>query len=335
VALFLKLSASTFYLVLVCAIAAAGIAIRSGRTGTEASFSGSNHITGTEHSLEPSGDQLTHKKTSGIIEDPSNVISSYIAIAFAEICAPNNTIKGPTGALVGCVTCPKGSAFQDERNMHWELKHVLAGHFTSADEESIILSVQGCEPHSMNFGGTFVLLRDNTKLNLLSYNESLITERCHKLRSPDGRDFLVCQGEWGAQGSVASFIYQVFFDGKGVSKTTPIFDTFDSTLTCGVDPEGKPDNPVRKSEIRSVQFEEHDNEVSGLSISVSLGKKQLPQSEKVACEESLKKSNYQEASISIPTNDYRIDFLFDGREFIISTSSEQVLKLFPKLELPK
>ncbi|MFI5421409.1 MAG: hypothetical protein ACHQ1H_10625 [Nitrososphaerales archaeon] len=334
-ALFPKVSVTAVHLVLVCAIATAGITIHSKRSGTEATFSVANPIPIPKYSLESSEDQVNNKKISGVIADSSTVTFADVTIAISEICAPNNIVTGPNGAAMGCRTCPKGSVFQDEQSMHWDLKRALSGHFTSSDEENIILSVNGCEPHSMNFGGTFVFLRDNSKLKLLSYNGSLITERCHKLRSPDGRDFLVCQGEWGGQGSVASFIYQVVFDGKGASKTIPIFETSDSMLTCGKDLRGKPDSPVQKSEIRTVQFKEHGSKLSGLSVSVTLGKKQLTQAEKVACVESVKNSNYQEASVSIPTKVYRIDFSYDGREFKIVPLSATTLKLFPKPELPK
>ena len=280
--------------------------------------------------------QSQNRTSQGLMADPSNASRADVNNALAEICEPNKIIREPGGNAAGCRGCPKGSGFQDEREMQWDLKRAFAGHFTSASEDNIILSSRGCEPHSMNCGGSFVFVLDQGRLKFLKYDQSLITERCHKLRFADGRDFMICQDQWGAQGSVSYFVYLVAFNQSGESKITRLFETRDWTFTCGEDVDGSPSGPVQQSEIKSVEFHERTGgELSGLSLKVTRGKKQLTQAEKEACEQSLKKSNYEKTSLSVTTTEYRIHFSFDSREFKVASASKAILKLFPEPQFPE
>jgi hypothetical protein len=329
----LRQAAITVQVLCICISIATGFTGDLKRPGSDMDFSVGRPASWSLQ--EASGDRPSDRISSGLVADASNVSSADIVNTFSVICAPNNIVRELSGTTTGCRTCPKGSGFQNEQNMQWDLKHALSGHFTSSKEDDIILSTQGCEPHAMNFGGTFVFVRDHDRLRFLTYNESLITERCHKLVVGEGLDTLVCQAAWGSQGYMKSFIYQVVFDKQGSGKTSPIFETSDSTLTCGEDIEEKRVGPVQQSKIQSVHFGERDTRVPSLSIVATLGHKELTQTERDTCKESLKKSNYQEVSISIPTAQYRINFSFDGREFKAAPSNDATLKLFLIPELPK
>jgi hypothetical protein len=45
-------------------------------------------------------------------------------------------------------------------SFEWSLKRVTRGHFLSPTSDDAVLWVEGCEPHSENFGGTILLTRN-------------------------------------------------------------------------------------------------------------------------------------------------------------------------------
>jgi hypothetical protein len=263
----------------------------------------------------------------GIIPDNSDASMAEIANALAQICSPGE-ITFKSGDPVGCQGCPSGSDYEADPT-EWHLEHVTTGHYTSANQENIILGSVGCESHARNFGGSFILLRDPVKPKLLRYNPSLITTRCHKSRFADGRDFLVCQDEWGAQEWSSSFIYAIVFDEAGIGSVfSRLFETVDSARTCGEDIEGKPGGLVQSSKIKSVRFQERDGKLIGLSLRVTLGQKQLSQIERDTCQEN------GTAPASIPEKEYGIHFSLQGRQFKIDPASSAAFELFPKPTFP-
>ncbi len=271
---------------------------------------------------------VARSQGQGIIPGNSEASKTEIANAVAQICSPNEIIL-KSGDPVGCQSCPSGSDFEENPTLGWHLEHVTTGHFTSANQENIILSSLGCESHARNFGGSFILLRDPVKPKLLRYNPSLITTRCHKSRFADGRDFLVCQDEWGAQEWLWSSIYAIAFDEAGTGSVfSRLFETFDSALTCGEDSDGKPGGSVQSSKIKSVRFQERNGELVGLSLTVTLGKKQLSQIERDACQQN------GATPTPIPENGYSINFSVQGREFKVDPASSAAFKLFPKPTFP-
>ena len=274
-------------------------------------------------------------KSPGLVATPSNSTESEVQDSFPQVCTTNQIIRSAAGKAVGCAICPTGSDFQDEHNMQWNLKRSFSGRFTSTKRDNLILSSRGCESHSSNFGGSFVFLLDEGTSRFLRYDSSLITERCHKSHLADGRDFLICQDEWGSQGMMSTFLYAVRFDEAGGYTITRIFEIEDSTRTCGNDLEDGPDFPVERSEIESVEFHEQSTGVlSGLSVTATLGKRRLTKAERDSCEQSLKRSKYKIAKNPIVGKKYRVDFSFDGHEFKVVPASDNALKLFPEPSFP-
>ena len=126
--------------------------------------------------------------------------------AILEVVCPGQVISGTeSGRRTGC---PKFTDFGiDGDAFKWSPVAVISGHFLSPTSEDAALSMQGCEPHSENFGGTILLTRRAQHWAMLWYKAGVDTTKCHKVQLRDRRDVLVCIGGSRAQGIVVTDLY--------------------------------------------------------------------------------------------------------------------------------
>lgn len=80
---------------------------------------------------------------------------------------------------------------------------VTFGHFLGSKSEDAVVNTFGCEPHSLLFGGSFLLTKREGKWVSLGYHPGMITNQCHILPTGSGVDFLLCSHVLGMQGSVS------------------------------------------------------------------------------------------------------------------------------------
>jgi len=178
---------------------------------------------------------------------------AQIAEAVRQLCPPKTIVHGSGGTVTGCRACPPGTAFRGLfKNGPWGIDRATSGHFISPASSSILIDGSGCDPHVYNFGGTYVFLLENGHPKLLRYDPGLLTEPCRALRLRNGRDFLVCEGEWGAQGYISRYIESVVFAPDGKGRHRFLFMTHDTVGMCGETVEGKPDGPVQRTLIVAV-----------------------------------------------------------------------------------
>ena len=150
----------------------------------------------------------------------------------------------------------------------WELRNSLTGHFTSAQDNELIVGGFNCDSHANNFGGSFFFSLKSGKPLLLKYDNGLITDTCHKFRYSDGQDFLVCRGGWSGQGMNDSHVFFSRFDAKGQDADTVIFGTSDATANCGDDSKTK----VPSSGIKDIKFSSKvSGELTGMTITATFG----------------------------------------------------------------
>jgi hypothetical protein len=260
---------------------------------------------------------------------------SDIAEAIRKVCPDEAIRRTEEGSVAGCAECPPGTAMRGEKGIDWELKHAIAGHFTSPISETLLLGGIGCEPHSLSFGGTFVFALELGKPRLLDYREGLIIENCQKLPLRDRRDFLVCNDRWGAQGYETSYLYDVVFDSTGKSAVQAVLETDDNVKTCGAGPDGNFLGPVQHSSIKAVRF----RNVNGpgpldMLATVALGKRVLTKAESDACLKRIANPSLRDALVPVRTKDYQLRFLFDGKRFTATHTSRAIRKLFPEPHYP-
>jgi len=65
------------------------------------------------------------------------------------------------GGKVECgKNCPSSSGLDGGQHFFdWSLRRVTFGHFLSASSDDAVISTDGCEPHSNNFGASLLLTR--------------------------------------------------------------------------------------------------------------------------------------------------------------------------------
>jgi len=117
--------------------------------------------------------------------------------------------------------------------------------------------MQGCEPHSANFGGTILLTRTSGHWETLWYRAGVVTSRCHKVTRRDGREILVCIGSAGAQGTIETSLFmEDLLTPKTVlmaSSGTEFFTAADNTRSCGESINDAPTSKPRSITIATVE----------------------------------------------------------------------------------
>src|SRR6202022_3007343 len=92
-----------------------------------------------------------------------------------ETVCPGNVV---TGKEIECRTgCPESTSFGSigDHDFEWSLGAVTQGHFLSPTSYDAVLWMQGCEPHSANFGGTVLLTRRSQQWMMLWYQGGIET----------------------------------------------------------------------------------------------------------------------------------------------------------------
>jgi hypothetical protein len=104
------------------------------------------------------------------------------------------------GEKIGCGKhCPSFTIFGDfGMSDGWSLTRVTRGHLLSPTSNDAVLSMEGCEPQSQNFGGTILLTRGAQEWTMEWYRSGIETSQCHKVPLQNSREILVCVGRWVA-----------------------------------------------------------------------------------------------------------------------------------------
>jgi hypothetical protein len=240
-----------------------------------------------------------------------------VEAAVALLCKPNEIIRLKNGNASGCKSCPQGTDFFGQNMGAWELLSSIFGHFTSAQENELIVGGFNCDSHANNFGGSFLFSLKSGKAQLMRYDNGLLTEPCHKSPFADGREFLVCRGGWSGQGENDASVFLARFDATGKNTDTVIFRTFDATATCGDDASVK----VPASGIKEIKFSSKDSgELTGMTITATFGQ--------VTCGEVNVKRAPGKDFPSVKA--YELHYTFDGKQFTIAPESKAALKAFPQ-----
>jgi hypothetical protein len=261
-------------------------------------------------------------RSQGRAAQPANTTApaanqADVEAAVALLCKPADIIRSQNGNASGCKSCPQGTDFFGQNMGEWELRNALAGHFTSAVDNELIVSGFNCDSHANNFGGSFIFSLKTGKPQLLKYDSGLLTDTCHKFRYADGREFLACRGGWSGQGENDASVFRTRFDAAGKNTDDVTFRTFDSTATCGDDFTVK----VLSSGIKNIEFSSKDSgELTGMTITATFGQ--------VTCGEVNAKRAPGKEMPSVKT--YELHYTFNGRQFVITPESKAALEVFPQ-----
>lgn len=227
---------------------------------------------------------------------------------------------------VGCKVCPAGSGLRDVPGQ--SLEAVTFGHFTSASSDDALLSVMGCEPHSLYFGGSFLLTKQDGQWRRVGYYPRLITEQCHALATESGRQIMVCAHYFGAQGLGERFIYALDFKQPGKPLVATLLSAVNGMYTCGQEEGNK---PVQQSVVESVEYTDLDGDgLADVSIVARTGRVQRSEAEFQACVDW--SSGKRRMNSRMRTPKYRIDYLLKGDRLVLAPDSRAAMARFGKLD---
>ncbi|MES1261375.1 MAG: hypothetical protein ABUS49_06515 [Acidobacteriota bacterium] len=248
----------------------------------------------------------------------------------------------PAGAALGDrgVTCPASCpAFTGlpGEGFEWSFGAITRGHFLAPASEDAIVAASGCEPESLNSGGTFLLTRRSGAWTLLWYKAGVDTARCHKVMLPSGREILTCLGETGLPGEPVTSLYMedplhptpVLRAGDG----SEFFSTRDNTATCGWnnDDESKP-YPLVYSRVGKIEFGSGRGRGRPvLSVTATFGEKPMTREDAQWCiDEENPAKPHRGAGFLPQAKRYKIDFLFTGKTYRVAPSSQGSALIFSR-----
>jgi hypothetical protein len=241
-----------------------------------------------------------------------------VETAIGAICKTGDITRSATGDSTGCRVCPERTTDSASASTGgWRLNAVTSGHFTSASSDELLIGATGCEPHAMNFGGSFLFAREDGNVRVMKYEQGLITDRCHKFSYADGRDYLICQEGWTGQGETFDNVVVISFNSAGETASANLIQTEDTTMTC------RPamTATVRKSAIAETQFTPQDAaQITSFTITATLGN--------IPCSQVGRKPMSPRWVSAVKP--YSIEFLFDGQRFLVAPASRAALQRFAK-----
>ena len=197
---------------------------------------------------------------------PATVFPSDVQAPAAEFLQAVCPGQADPGGQLAC-TCPPNSGLYVD-GYSWKLAGVTRGHFVSPASDDAVLSMDGCEPHSENWGGTVLLTRKAGGWVKDWYKPGVVTSQCRKVELQDHRQILVCMGVSGSMGASNTELYVEDLLRPGATLMAegeaPFFQVNDDVLACGTD------GVITHSTIESVRFS--DALPPAISVTASLGK---------------------------------------------------------------
>jgi len=107
---------------------------------------------------------------------------------------------------------------------------ITRGHFLSPLSEDVVLSMDGCEARAGRFRGSILLTRESGQWVQRWYQSGMVTDKCHKVSLPTGREILVCLSYDLNAGLSASTISSVDLVAR---KESAFFLNIDTQGNCG------------------------------------------------------------------------------------------------------
>jgi hypothetical protein len=252
---------------------------------------------------------------SAINTSSAGVRAGDVEAAAGTICHSHDITRSKDGNVSGCRVCPEGTDFYGDGHSGWEIYAETPGHFTSPQDDNLLLDGTGCDSHASNFGGSFMFALKSGKARLLRYDQGLATEQCHKFAFADGRDFLICRGGSTFQGESSETIFMAAFDGAGKAAVTKLISAANTRDTCHGD--------IKFSTKRSTQSGQsgasgESAETTGMTITAMQGSGDCSQAQR----------DEKTGKPSRAVKSYDIEFLFDGQHFDVAPASRTALSRF-------
>ncbi len=230
----------------------------------------------------------------------------------------------------GCASCP---TFADPKwPGTWDLEAAHYGHFTSAGADEAALAMNGCAPHSLEFGGTVLLARNDGRWKLQWSKLGLIVHRCLSVPRKDGRDLLLCATEDMHQGIGNSNIFAVDLARPSNARQIGLLGIQENMNTCGenVAEDTTTVDPLQSAGYQRIEF---DPGAAKLRIDVEYGWRPYTRPQMLACREAQDKAKPLPVALAPKTKTYRVEFDFKGDRFVVSSASAEAKRVVETFHL--
>jgi hypothetical protein len=233
----------------------------------------------------------------------------------------------PGAAQTACKACPAGSGLFEVGDS--EVQAVTLGRFTDPSTDSAVLSMGGCESHSLHFGGTVVLEKRADVWRKLRYLPGIITTDCHRLEPHQGRELLLCTHHFGSNGMISRSLFTLEFDLSGQALSSTLLTVWNSAATCGRSADGEHLESVQQDLIQSVSFPDLNGDgVPDLSVRIRSTSSKPTAVQAEACWQRILSRSSQPLSMPVNAPVYRLYFLRRGARFDPTPATRQILPRF-------
>jgi hypothetical protein len=235
----------------------------------------------------------------------------------AETAAIATAICDGTAKEDHCDTCPHG----DQPDSGYSVSNVVFGHFVTPEGNDALVTVMGCEQKHGTVGWGFLVTKREGKWTQLDEMLGLTLDHCHAMRFRTGRQLLVCEDYSLDQYESIHSVSALFVKGESISFRN-LLAASDTTIQCL-----EQTNPHR-AQIDSVEFRDLNGDgIEDVVLTAAYGS--LPDSPR---RRKLCDAATDNPKIGLPApkvmKTYRIEYLFDGRNFKAAPASEAALKIF-------
>lgn len=143
----------------------------------------------------------------------------------ADICDSNSKIinknKPSEKELWACSKCPSFTAFTGSKE-NFEMEATYFGSFSGSGKPEVIVSLRGCEPHAVGFGGVALMQKIENKWKRIYYGGSESLARCIPYLTNAKKTELLClEGDMHG-GTFVSWFSQLSFSADGQLVDTQI-----------------------------------------------------------------------------------------------------------------
>jgi hypothetical protein len=246
--------------------------------------------------------------SSTVAPEPPQPRPAGVESAIALICPQHEVTLDSTGKVDGCKSCPQGTDLYGNGTGPWILQHTIAGHFTSPQDQNLILNGSGCDTPDDVWGGSFVIALRGDQPSLLRYNPGISGSLCSKLSSLDGHDFMICKFRNIRQDWKYDEINFTKFDSTGKGATDYLLQSRDSTEGC----QSHPRDIVQESAITGIKFSPQSHGViTGMTVTATY-------------------RSFRCSRLTTPPKlkTFQIRFAFNGKRFRVALRSRDAFELY-------
>lgn len=228
----------------------------------------------------------------------------------AGVCSGEVEIgQKPAGLVASCKTCPAFTANKGGEGP-FTLRSVTYGSFSAPLSRDALLDFNGCDGPRLT-GGSAVVNRTAAGWRVVRYEPMAHSSECQKYRLKEQRDILICQGGWTGQGADLTTLYTLDMAATEGERFRALLGVSDNAGAC---PEVWKVVRIEKMALRDLNYDA----MPDLLVFVSAGKKALSEAERKKCLEGVAPPESQV---------HRVDFLFNGKEFLVAPWSAETKKM--------